>query len=175
MNWYVKYKLKNNEWPIGVSAKACEGPAAAWGSSSSLNQCLTLYVDNFWEKCSCLILILVKKAEKRKANDEPTDPETPRNKYLKYDKEKRTRIFQNSWIDKFQGQLARRSLSVFPLFWLELKLSNDIFLKSCQHKHTIDQCYSDAWLYIDMWEAHRWFGTHRPGLENWNFGLAVFP
>jgi hypothetical protein len=24
-----------------VSAKACEGPAAAWGSSSSLNQCLT--------------------------------------------------------------------------------------------------------------------------------------
>jgi hypothetical protein len=26
----------NNDWPIGVSAKACEGPAAAWGSSSSL-------------------------------------------------------------------------------------------------------------------------------------------
>ena len=26
---------------LGVSAKACEGPAAAWGSSSSLNQCLT--------------------------------------------------------------------------------------------------------------------------------------
>jgi hypothetical protein len=25
----------------------------------------------------------VKKAEKRKANDEPTDPETPRNKHLK--------------------------------------------------------------------------------------------
>jgi hypothetical protein len=34
----------------------------------------------------------------------------------------------------------------FPLFWLKLKLSNDIFLKSCQHKHTIDQCYSNAWL-----------------------------
>jgi hypothetical protein len=46
-------------------------------------------------------LILVKKAEKRKANDEPTDPETPRNKGLKYDREKRTRTFQNSWIDKF--------------------------------------------------------------------------
>ena len=30
-----------------------------------------------------------------------TDTETPRNKDLKYDKEKRTRIFQNSWIDKF--------------------------------------------------------------------------
>ena len=43
----------------------------------------------------------VKKAEKRKANDEPTDPETPRNKDLKYDREKRTRTFQNSWIDKF--------------------------------------------------------------------------
>ena len=42
-----------------------------------------------------------KKTEKRKANDEPTDPETPRNKDLKYDREKRTRIFQNSWIDKF--------------------------------------------------------------------------
>jgi hypothetical protein len=27
---------------------------------------------------------------------------------------------------------------------VKLKLSNDIFLKSCQHKHTIDQCYSDA-------------------------------
>jgi hypothetical protein len=39
-----------------------------------------VYVDNFWEKCRCLILILVKKAEKRKANDEPTDPE----KYKKY-------------------------------------------------------------------------------------------
>ena len=60
-----------------------------------------VYVDNFWEKCCCLILILVKKAEKRKANDEPTDPETPRNKDLKYDREKRTIIFQNSWIDKF--------------------------------------------------------------------------
>jgi hypothetical protein len=34
-----------------------------------------VYVDNFWENCRCLILILVKKAEKRKANDEPTDPE----------------------------------------------------------------------------------------------------
>jgi hypothetical protein len=22
----------NNDWPIGVSTKACEGPAAAWGS-----------------------------------------------------------------------------------------------------------------------------------------------
>ena len=60
-----------------------------------------VYVDNFWVKCRCLILILVKKAEKRKANDEPTDPETTRNKDLKYDGEKRTRIFQNSWIDKF--------------------------------------------------------------------------
>ena len=30
----------------------------------------------------------VKKAEKRKANDEPTDPETTRNKDLKYDREK---------------------------------------------------------------------------------------
>jgi hypothetical protein len=29
-----------------------------------------------------------------------TDPETLRNKDLKYDKEKRTRTFQNSWIDK---------------------------------------------------------------------------
>jgi hypothetical protein len=35
-------------------------------------------------------------SEKRKANDEPTDPETTRNKDLKYDREKRTRIFQNS-------------------------------------------------------------------------------
>ena len=60
-----------------------------------------VYVDNFGEKCRCLILILVKKAEKRKANDEPTDPDTPRNKDLKYDREKRTRTFQNSWIDKF--------------------------------------------------------------------------
>jgi hypothetical protein len=42
------------------------------------------------------VLILVKKAEKRKANDEPTDPETPRNKDLKYDRKKRTRTFQNS-------------------------------------------------------------------------------
>jgi hypothetical protein len=33
---------------------------------------------------------------------------------------------------------ARRPLSVFPL------------LKSCQHKHTIDQCYSNAWLYIGL-------------------------
>jgi hypothetical protein len=47
--------------------------------------------------CRCLILILVKKAEKRKVNDEPTDPETPRNKDLKYDREKRTRTFQNSY------------------------------------------------------------------------------
>jgi hypothetical protein len=43
----------------------------------------------------------VKKAEKRKANDELTDSETPRNKDLKYDREKRTRTFKNSWIDKF--------------------------------------------------------------------------
>ena len=43
----------------------------------------------------------VKKAEKQKANDEPTDPETPRNKDLKYDRKKRTRTFENSWIDKF--------------------------------------------------------------------------
>ena len=43
---------------------------------------LHLYVDNLWEKCRCLILILVKKAEKRKANDEPTDPETPEIKIL---------------------------------------------------------------------------------------------
>jgi hypothetical protein len=43
----------------------------------------------------------VKQTEKRKADDEPTDPETPRNTDLKYDREKRTRIFQNSWIDKF--------------------------------------------------------------------------
>jgi hypothetical protein len=34
-------------------------------------------------------------------DDEPTDPETPINKDLKYDREKRTRTFQNSWIDKF--------------------------------------------------------------------------
>ena len=65
-----------------------------------------VYVDNFWEKCRCLILILVKKAEKRKANDEPTDPETPRNKDLKYDREKRTRTFQNSWINKFPWLLG---------------------------------------------------------------------
>ena len=38
----------------------------------------------------------VKKAEKRKADDEPTDPETPRNKDLKYDREKRTTTFQNT-------------------------------------------------------------------------------
>jgi hypothetical protein len=60
-----------------------------------------VYFDNFWEKFRWLILILVKKAEKRKADDEPTDPETPRNKDLKYDRKKRTRTFQNSWIDKF--------------------------------------------------------------------------
>ena len=30
----------NNDWPIRVSAKACEWPAVAWGSSS-LNQCMT--------------------------------------------------------------------------------------------------------------------------------------
>jgi hypothetical protein len=35
------------------------------------------------------------------SNDEPINPETPRNKDLKYDREKRTRTFQNSWIDKF--------------------------------------------------------------------------
>ena len=44
-----------------------------------------VYVNNFWEKCCCLILILVKKSEK--TEDEPTDPETPRNKDLKYDRE----------------------------------------------------------------------------------------
>jgi hypothetical protein len=60
-----------------------------------------VYFDNFWEKCRCLILILFKKAEKRKEDDEPIDPETPRNKDLKYDRKKRTRTFQNSWIDKF--------------------------------------------------------------------------
>ena len=43
----------------------------------------------------------VKKAKKRKADDEPTDPKTPRNKDLKYDRETRTRTFQNSWTDKF--------------------------------------------------------------------------
>jgi hypothetical protein len=37
----------------------------------------------------------VKKAEKRKANDEPTDPETPRNKDLKYDGEKRMRNYRS--------------------------------------------------------------------------------
>ena len=37
---------------------------------------------------------IVKKAEKRKANDEPTDPETPRNKDLKSDREKRMRTFK---------------------------------------------------------------------------------
>jgi hypothetical protein len=46
-----------------------------------------VYVDNFWE------------AEKRKVDDEPTDPETPINKDLKYDREKQTRIFQNLWIE----------------------------------------------------------------------------
>ena len=45
--------------------------------------------------------LAVKKAEKWKADDEPTDPETPKNKNLKYDRKKRTRTFQNSWIDKF--------------------------------------------------------------------------
>ena len=44
----------------------------------------------------CNFNFTVKKAEKRKANDEPTDPETPRNKDLKYDRENRTRTFQNS-------------------------------------------------------------------------------
>ena len=34
-------------------------------------------------------------------NDEPTNPETLRNKDLKYDREIRMRTFQNSWIDKF--------------------------------------------------------------------------
>jgi hypothetical protein len=29
-----------------------------------------------------------------KTDDKPTDPETPRNKDLKYDREKRTRTFQ---------------------------------------------------------------------------------
>jgi hypothetical protein len=71
-----------------------------------------------------------KKRKKRKANDEPTDPETPRNKDLKYDREKRTRTFQNSWIDKFP--------------W--------VFDENAQEMY--------AWLYIGMWEAHRWFGTH---------------
>jgi hypothetical protein len=63
---------------------------------------------------SCLgikFLILVKKAEKRKANDEPTDPETTRNKDLKHDREKRTRIFQNSWIDKFPDRHGTLHLS----------------------------------------------------------------
>jgi hypothetical protein len=71
-----------------------------------------VYFDNFWEKCRCLILILVKKAEKRKADDEPTDPETPRNKDLKYDRKKRTRTFQNSWIpiDKFPWVVFSRIL-----------------------------------------------------------------
>jgi hypothetical protein len=41
--------------------------------------------------------------EKRKANNEPTDPETPRNIDLKYYREKRTSTFQNSWIDKGVG------------------------------------------------------------------------
>ena len=50
--------------------------------------------------------LTVKQTEKRKADDEPTDPETPRNKDLKYDREKRTRIFQNSWIDKFPSSLV---------------------------------------------------------------------
>jgi hypothetical protein len=44
-----------------------------------------VYVDNLWEKSRCLILILVKKAEKRKANNKPTDPETPRKKEVKGD------------------------------------------------------------------------------------------
>jgi hypothetical protein len=65
-------------------------------------------------ECRCLILILVKKAEKRKANDEPTDPETPRNKDLKYDREKRTRTFQNSWIDKFPW-VVKCSRSFLPI------------------------------------------------------------
>ena len=56
-----------------------------------------IYVDNFWENFN----LTVKQTEKRKADDEPTDPETPRNKDLKYDREKRTRIFQNSWTDTF--------------------------------------------------------------------------
>jgi hypothetical protein len=66
----------NNDWPIGVSAK----------------------VKGLWRTSSCLGII---KFLKPMPNDKPTDPETPRNKDLKYDREKRTRTFQNSWIDKF--------------------------------------------------------------------------
>jgi hypothetical protein len=47
------------------------------------------------------MLIMRKTKIKYPWNDKPTDPETTRNKDLKYDREKRTRIFQNSWIDKF--------------------------------------------------------------------------
>ena len=61
-----------------------------------------VYVDKFWEKCCCLILILQSKKRKNgKRTTSQTDTETPRNKDLKYDREKRTRTFQNSWIDKF--------------------------------------------------------------------------
>jgi hypothetical protein len=49
----------------------------------------------------CITVLKIAFCPGCKANDEPTDPETPRNKDLKYDREKRTRIFQNSWIDKF--------------------------------------------------------------------------
>ena len=40
------------------------------------------------------------------SNDEPINPETPRNKDLKYDREKRTRTFQNLWIDKIPWLLG---------------------------------------------------------------------
>jgi hypothetical protein len=43
----------NNDWPIRVSAKACEWPAVAWGSNS-LNQCLT-HNKCSWE-CSGYVL-----------------------------------------------------------------------------------------------------------------------
>jgi hypothetical protein len=42
----------------------------------------------------------VRKAEKRKANDGPTDPETPRNKDRKYEGETNENI-SRLWIDKF--------------------------------------------------------------------------
>jgi hypothetical protein len=91
--------VKGDDWP----KLACDLNWKQDARRNNIDQSY-VYVDNFWEKCCCLILILVKKAEKRKANDEPTDPETPRNKDLKYDREKQTRTFQNSWIDKFPWQ-----------------------------------------------------------------------
>ena len=57
----------------------------------------------------------VKKVEKRKANDEPTDPETPRNNDLKYDREKRTRTFKNSWIDKFSWVVDENAQEMYCL------------------------------------------------------------